>query len=201
MGTMMTQQEMKARNLHNQNAQGHSNPDHKTEEGKPDHRFKENRTNGQDDSQDDAVLVREENKDQAPGFISLRGRRKGRIVQEDNAAMRDGNFNHLTKVGKPDRRYKGQRDLEDDGVINPDYTKARTGPQTEDGVHLTKSGTVDRRFLEGRAIDAETAKIEGAKRLLKEAGITNIDLASMVLPETGRLRLSRLFYLISLKMI
>lgn len=71
-----------------------------------------------------------------------------------------------TKSGAPDRRYKGQRDLPDQEVQNPGYTKARVGGQAEDGVHLTVSGKPDRRFKENRSMSDTEAELRMAEQII-----------------------------------
>lgn len=74
--------------------------------------------------------------------------------------------NRLTKTGKPDRRFKGQRDLPDEEVINPDYRRASVGGTDEQGNHLTIDGKPDRRFIENRTISDEEAEIRMAEHIL-----------------------------------
>lgn len=57
----------------------------------------------------------------------------------------------LTRFGTPDRRYKGQRDLEPAVMSNPDYTQPRRGGVIDD-IHVTLGGKPDRRFKENRSL-------------------------------------------------
>lgn len=77
--------------------------------------------------------------------------------------------NHFTKNGKPDRRYKGQRDLPDEQVINPGYRRASTAHVVQ-GVHVTKDGSPDRRYKENRTISDEEAEVMKARLILKRHG-------------------------------
>ncbi len=82
--------------------------------------------------------------------------------------------NRFTKTGKPDRRFKGQRDLPDEEVINPGYRRANVG-QVIDDVHLTMDGTPDRRFKENRNISDQDAEIMKANLILaKYQGRTGV---------------------------
>lgn len=76
--------------------------------------------------------------------------------------------NRMTKNGVPDRRFKGQRDLPDEEVTNPDYRKASVGEITEKGIHLTIDGKPDRRFLENRTISEEDAELRMAEYILSK---------------------------------
>ncbi len=75
----------------------------------------------------------------------------------------------LTKNGKPDRRFKGQRDLPEEEVINPFYRRAAAGMVLE-GVHVTSDGTPDRRYKENRHITDEEAEIRKAELILSKYG-------------------------------
>ena len=58
-----------------------------------------------------------------------------------------------TRLGHPDRRIKGQRDLPGP-ILNSNYTPARTGGVIDD-IHVTLDGKPDRRFKENRGISEE----------------------------------------------
>jgi len=80
-----------------------------------------------------------------------------------------GESNLLTKNGKPDRRFRGQRDLPEEEVINPQYRRAASGMMLE-GVHVTSDGTPDRRYKENRHITDEEAEIRKAELILAKYG-------------------------------
>ena len=90
----------------------------------------------------------------------------------ENAAERDGNVQHLKADGTPDHRYKGQREGADQegGAVNPNFTHAATGGVTKDGIHLTKTGKRDRRYLENRTLSPEESEIHGAIAVLEKFG-------------------------------
>lgn len=79
--------------------------------------------------------------------------------------------NRMTKTGKPDRRFKGQRDLPDEEVINPDYRRASVGETDDQGNHFTMDGKPDRRFIENRTISDDDAEIMMAEHILARRGI------------------------------
>lgn len=74
--------------------------------------------------------------------------------------------NKLTKNGTLDRRLKGQRDLPEEDVRNPNYRKPFVGGTDQRGVHITKTGKPDRRFLENRTISPEEAELRMAEHIL-----------------------------------
>jgi hypothetical protein len=57
-----------------------------------------------------------------------------------------------TRMGTPDRRFKGQRDLPEPRL--GDYKPARTGGVVDE-VHVTLDGRPDRRFKENRSLSDE----------------------------------------------
>lgn len=69
----------------------------------------------------------------------------------------------LTKLGHPDRRYKGFREMPAPQETNPEYRRASTGPVLEDGTHLTLTGKPDRRFKENRGKTDEEIMLEWAQ--------------------------------------
>jgi hypothetical protein len=75
--------------------------------------------------------------------------------------------NHLTKDGKPDHRFKGQREGNNAEVENPDYREATTGFTDEEGRHITKEGKPDSRYKENRQLTEEEARQIQAENLAK----------------------------------
>lgn len=99
------------------------------------------------------------------------------FVGEGGQPTRSGveESNRLTKSGKPDRRFKGQRELPEEEVANPYYRRANIGTVV-DGVHLTTQGAPDRRFKENRNISDEEAEVLKAQLILaKYQGRTGTD--------------------------
>jgi hypothetical protein len=82
--------------------------------------------------------------------------------------LRESNL--LTKNGQPDRRFKGQRDLPQEEVINTQYRKASVGGVLG-GRHVTLSGAPDRRFKENRSLNEDDIEIAKAEALLEKHGI------------------------------
>ena len=80
----------------------------------------------------------------------------------------DANVSRLTRSGKPDRRYMGQRDLPPDEVAN-DYAHATSGFVDENGIHRTNDGAPDVRFKENRALSPEQTRISQAEWVLAQA--------------------------------
>lgn len=74
----------------------------------------------------------------------------------------------LTKLGKPDRRFKGQRDIPEEQIINPKYIKPKTGGTLKDGTHITMVGKPDRRFRENRGKPEEQIMSEWAEQVYKQ---------------------------------
>ena len=73
---------------------------------------------------------------------------------------------HLTKLGRVDRRFKGHReDPAANDVINPDYIHPRTGGMVGT-VHITKDGRPDRRFLENRGKSTDQIMKEWAANVM-----------------------------------
>jgi len=73
---------------------------------------------------------------------------------------------HLTKLGRVDRRFKGHReDPAANDVINPDYIHPQTGGMVG-SVHITKDGRPDRRFLENRGKSNEQIMKEWAANVM-----------------------------------
>jgi len=70
-----------------------------------------------------------------------------RAARESLAARQE----RLTRFGTPDRRFKGQRDLEPAEMSNPNYTQPRQGGVIDD-IHVTLGGRPDRRFKENRSL-------------------------------------------------
>lgn len=87
---------------------------------------------------------------------------------DDNEFVQYGSADtdHLTKMGMPDRRFKGQRDLPEESVINPAYRRPAQPFQDEEGIHRTRDGKPDRRFLENRAMPEDEAKVRQAEYFL-----------------------------------
>lgn len=89
-------------------------------------------------------------------------------IQEKQEALNDndegGEFSHLTKLGTPDRRFKGNREL----PPPPQYqTARRMGPfQDENGRIITKDGKPDRRFKGQRDISDQEAAVLQAEFVL-----------------------------------
>lgn len=111
---------------------------------------------------------------QAQGSIRLREERisNPEIETEEVSFQGDGSdeSNHMTKNGTPDRRYKGQRDLPESEVVNPDYRHATTASVVTEGFHATKAGKPDRRFLENRALSEDEAEVMMAEHILNSKG-------------------------------
>ncbi len=82
--------------------------------------------------------------------------------------LRESNL--LTRNGQPDRRFKGQRDLPQEEVINPQYRKANVGGVIA-GRHVTLDGSPDRRFKENRSLNDDDVEIAKAEALLEKHGI------------------------------
>jgi len=76
----------------------------------------------------------------------------------------------LTKTGRPDRRFKGQRDAPLNEIINPRYIKPKTGGLLKDGTHITLGGRPDRRFKENRGKSEEQIMSEWAEQMYKRYG-------------------------------
>ncbi len=81
----------------------------------------------------------------------------------------NGGEQPLTRFGLPDRRFKGQRDLEHPGIVNPDYRQARQGGE-ENGRHVTLDGKPDRRFKENRALSDEEVMEQWAETIIARHG-------------------------------
>lgn len=82
-----------------------------------------------------------------------------------------GGGEHKTKLGTPDRRFKGQRDLPPEEVdINPNYVRPTAGGTLPDGTHITRFGKPDLRFKENRAKDEETVLAEWAEKVYETYG-------------------------------
>lgn len=74
----------------------------------------------------------------------------------------------LTKLGKPDRRFKGQRDIPEEQIINQKYVRPKTGGTLKDGTHITITGKPDRRFRENRGKPEEQIMSEWAEQVYKQ---------------------------------
>lgn len=72
----------------------------------------------------------------------------------------------LTKTGKPDRRIRGQENMELPAPIRI----AGQGEVDEHGRHYTLTGKADRRFIENHGMSEEEAQLLGAEFLLRKAG-------------------------------
>lgn len=75
----------------------------------------------------------------------------------------------LTRLGLPDRRFKGQRHLEPQEVVNPDYRQPRQGGMERDH-HVTLDGKPDRRFKENRAMSDEEVMEQWAETIIARHG-------------------------------
>lgn len=92
-------------------------------------------------------------------------------TQSTEGATATPSGEHLTKIGTPDRRFKGQRDLPDP-VLNPNYQKPTKTMQFDaEGHLLTKDGKPDRRFKGAREMSDEEVEIAQAKWILEQKGI------------------------------
>lgn len=89
------------------------------------------------------------------------------IVSLNNSAITAAD-QHFTRNGFPDRRYRGQRDIPEESVTNPNYTKQSQGMEDASGTHRTINGKPDRRFLENRAMSETEAQIEQARLFLEQ---------------------------------
>jgi hypothetical protein len=89
----------------------------------------------------------------------------------------DAEVAHLTKTGKPDRRFKGQREIPDEEIIdNPNYVQPTTAIVDEEGIHVSpKTGKPDLRFKENRGLTEEEVNRKWAEKLAKEYGIIDKD--------------------------
>lgn len=86
------------------------------------------------------------------------------------SASPTGNTNgpRLTRTGKPDRRYLGQRDLPPE-IVESDYTHPSTGFIDSEGRHRTQDGAPDIRFKENRMLTAEQVRLMQAQYVLAQA--------------------------------
>lgn len=92
-------------------------------------------------------------------------------IDEDVMELLNGEEEHevpLTKAGRPDRRFKGQRDISEEEAINPRYIKPRTGGTLKDGTHITINGKPDRRFKENRGKPQEQVMSEWAEQVYRQ---------------------------------
>ncbi len=117
-----------------------------------------------------------EDEDELVSFVGAGGRQEQfRSSGRRQQAAGVEESNRLTKSGKPDRRFKGQRELPEEEVVNPHYRRANIGTVI-DGVHLTTQGAPDRRFKENRNISDEDAEVLKAQLILaKYQGRTGTD--------------------------
>jgi len=77
---------------------------------------------------------------------------------------------HLTKFGKKDRRFLGQRDIPpEETVVNPNYVHPKTGGVIGE-THITQLGKPDMRFRENRNRPQEEVLADWAENVYEQFG-------------------------------
>jgi hypothetical protein len=93
-----------------------------------------------------------------------------KALEDSDEEQQSAQETPLTKTGRPDRRFRGQRDVPLEEVINPHYIRPKTGGTLKDGTHITMSGKPDRRFKENRSKPEEQVMSEWAEQMYKQYG-------------------------------
>ncbi len=101
-------------------------------------------------------------------IVSLKREEDEETTVEDE--MEESVEEPLTRLGVPDRRFKGHREDPPPTFANPEYRRASSGGVVGN-VHVTMDGKPDRRFKENRALSDDEIMKQYAVIMAREHGI------------------------------